>query len=77
MSDNKCVYCSMEIHTAGKMAWWQGAEYGDGVKTATIQADDAACEHFELWVENTDAFSETEMCAIPINHCPWCGRRLR
>ena len=77
MADSKCAYCSMEIRKSGKMAWWEGAEYGEYPKTATIQSGYADCEHFELWIENQDKWTdETEVCVIPITHCPWCGKEL-
>lgn len=73
-----CINCTMEIHTSGRMAWWQGVDYVEGNRTASIQAGDAACEHFELFVEEFDRWNdETHVTNIPIRYCPWCGQELR
>ena len=72
-----CEYCEMDIHKSGNMAWWQGADYIDGVRSASIQSGDAACEHYELWSEETDTWNdETHVTSIPIRCCPWCGKEL-
>lgn len=72
-----CPHCTMELHKSGKMAWWQGADYADGTRTASIQAGDAACEHFELFIEDYYEYDdETHIASIPIRCCPWCGQKL-
>ncbi len=39
---------------------------------------DAACEHFELFVEERDEWNdETHVTCLPIRCCPWCGDELR
>lgn len=73
-----CEHCTMEMRKLGKMAWWQGADYIDGTRSANIQAGDAACEHYELFIEDYYEYDdETHIASIPIRCCPWCGDELR
>lgn len=72
-----CEHCTMAMRKSGKLAWWQGADYVDGIRSASIQAGDAACEYFELYVEERDEWNdETHVTCIPIRCCPWCGEKL-
>ena len=72
-----CEHCTMEIRTLGKIAWWQGADYVDGIRSASIKAGDAACEHYELYVKERDEWNdEAYFTFIPIRCCPWCGDEL-
>ena len=72
-----CEYCEMAVHMSGTTAWWQGADYEDDARIASVQASDAVCEHFELWIEEYDKWNdEMHVVDIPIAYCPWCGSEL-
>ena len=72
-----CEYCDMDIRKLGKLGWWQGADYVDGIRSASIQAGDAACKHYELYIKECDEWNdETHVASIPIRCCPWCGDEL-